>query len=87
MSELRINGFKEVRKILELLIPFVKFKKIQAKNLYRAVSVLSDKKIKDLNKREIDLLVSCIINIQKENYVTKKKKTREELYSILSLTP
>ena len=32
-------------------------------------------------------LVDLVLVIQKENYVTKKKKTRDELLRILDLTP
>ena len=81
MSELRINGFAQVRDILKKLMPFIRFKKEQAKALYYAVGILT-KKPQSLNE-----LVDCILKIQEHNYITKKKKTRKELYTMLDLTP
>jgi len=82
MSELRINGFKQIRNILEKLLPFIKFKREQAKAMYCAVDILT----KD-SKQSFKKLIDCILKIQEHNYVTKRKKTREELYSLLDLTP
>ena len=87
MSELRINGFASVKKILDLLVPFIRFKKIQAKALSDACSILSRKKFKMLDREQLVELVDLILVIQKENYVAKKKKTRDELLRILGLTP
>ena len=87
MSELRINGFASVKKILDLLVPFIRFKKIQAKALSDACSILSSKKFKMLDREQLVELVDLILVIQKENYVAKKKKTRDELLRILGLTP
>ena len=87
MSELRINGYGSVKKILRLLIPYVRFKKIQAESLYEACSILSSKKYKLLLKGDLLRLVDLILLIQKENYVTKRKKTKKELIKILDLTP
>ena len=86
MSELRINGFKSVEKILKMLKPYLKFKKIQAEALAEACEILSTK-FKMLNREQLVRLVDLIIVIQNENYVTKKKKTRNELLQILGLTP
>ena len=85
MSELRINGFKQVRDILKDLLPFIKFKKEQAKAMNHALDILI--KNNQLNGLQWQKLVDCILKIQKHNYVTKRKKTREELYKILGLTP
>ena len=40
-----------------------------------------------LDREQIIKLVDLVLMIQKENYVTKKKKTRNELLQILGLTP
>ena len=87
MSELRINGFASVKRILDLLGPYIRFKKIQTKALSEACSILSSKKFKMLGREQLVKLVDLILVIQKENYVTKKKKTRHELLRILGLTP
>ncbi len=87
MSELRINGYKQVRDILKLLLPFIRFKKLQGNALQNACEILAGTKFKMLSKQKLKELVDYILVIQGENYVTKKKKTREELLAMLGLTP
>ena len=84
MSELRINGFKQIEKILENLLPFVKFKEIQAKILLKSVILLQKHNLKE---KDLIILVNNIIKIQSENYISKKKRTKQELLDILGLTP
>lgn len=87
MTELRINGFKQIKLILENLLPHIRFKKIQANHLLEGVKILSDRRISELRKDELSRLVDIILGIQNENYVTKRKKTKEELREVLGLTP
>ena len=87
MTELRMNGYEQVRNILEALLPFIKFKEIQATALKEACEILLNTKLKMLNSVQLIKLVDLILVIQKENYVTKKKKTRLELLQMLGLTP
>jgi len=84
ITELRINGYKQVERILKLLKPYIKFKKIQTKILLKSAKILQKKKISEKDYR---ILVDNIILIQSENYVTKRKKTKEELLKVLELTP
>ena len=87
MTELRINGFKQVRDILTHLNPFIRFKKLQSKALLKACEILSNTKFKMLTKQKLIKLVGYVLVLHKENYVTKRKKTKEEFYAILGLTP
>jgi hypothetical protein len=87
MSELRINGFLQVREILKDLIPYIRFKKIQAKSLFESCTILSKTKFNMLDRKQLTKLVDLILVIQNENYVTKKKRTRSELFQVLGLTP
>ena len=87
MTELRINGFKQVRDILTKLKPFIRFKKLQTTALIKACEILSSTKFKMLSKQKLIKLVGYVLVVHKENYVTKKKKTKEEFYEILGLTP
>ena len=87
MTELRINGYEQVRNILKSLSPYVRFKKLQCAVLLQACEILSGTKFKNLTKKQLIKLVDLILVIQSENYVTKKKKTRNELFKILGLTP
>ena len=87
ISELRINGYEQVKKILTLLIPFIRFKKIQARALLKAVNLLTGNFRKQLTNSELRKMVELIITIQNSNYVTKAQRAREELLSVLGLTP
>ena len=87
MTELRINGFAQVRDILEELLPFIRFKQVQAKALYRACVLLSKKSLRTLGDQDRKKIADEILLIQKHNYATKYKKTIEELLTILDLTP
>ena len=87
MSELRINGYVQVRDILKKLLPHIRFKAIQARSLIKATEILSSAKFRMLGKRQLLSLVQLALIMQQENYITKKKKTREELLAVLGLTP
>ena len=87
MSELRINGFEKVEEILTLLIPYIRFKKIQARALQKACKKLSGVKFSALSEKDLVQIVDLILLIQNENYVTKRKRSKNELLRILSLTP
>jgi hypothetical protein len=87
MSELRINGYKQVLNILKSLLPYIKFKKKQAEAVCQACEILNGGTIKTLKDKQLRKLVSLMIAIQKENYTTKYKKTENELLEILGLTP
>ncbi len=83
MSELRINGHDRVEKILTDLLPFIRFKKKQAKILLDSAKLLKSSK----DKKSLIKLVDNIIAIQQENYATRKKRSKAELLSLLDLTP
>ena len=87
MSELRINGFIQTRDIIKSLLPYIRFKKQQALALYSATKLLSRRTLTTLSKKELVIISHFIVIIQNANYTTKSKKTSEELYNILGLTP
>ena len=87
MTELRINGYDQIRNILKSLSPYIRFKKLQTCALLQACKILSSTKFSKLTKKQLVKLVDLILVIQSENYVTKKKKTKSELHKVLGLTP
>jgi hypothetical protein len=87
MSELRISGFKQVQDILLDLLPYIRFKKRQALNVLAAIEVLSSTKTRDLTQENLSTVVDHMIQVQSNNYVTKKKRTREEVLSALGIDP
>ncbi len=87
MSELRINGVAQIKNILKQLLPYIRFKKQQAAALYKAADILESKTIAQFTQSELKEIISCIVIIQNNNYVTRKKKTATELFKVLGLTP
>jgi len=87
ITELRINGYAQVVRILKELSPYIKFKKLQAGALYKASLLLSEVGVKKLTSENFKQLVEFVLIVQHENYATRRKKTREELYQSLGLTP
>jgi hypothetical protein len=87
ISELRVNGYQRVKSVLRKLLTFIKFKEVQARALFAAVEILSEKEFQKLSEKELRRLVALTIIIQNNNYVTKKKRTEKELLAHLGLTP
>lgn len=87
MTELRIQGFDNVEKILKDLQPFIRFKEVQVKILLKALNVLKRIPMQDLSKKDLKFLVSSMLLIQKNNYSTRSKKTKEDFYRLLNITP
>jgi hypothetical protein len=87
ITELRINGYAQVRDILKQLLPYIRFKRLQARALYTAAKSLSEIPYRKLDEKQLRHLAALIIVIQNENYATKRKKTEEELLKVFGLTP
>jgi len=87
ISELRVNGHKQIQQILKLLLPFIRFKRVQAMTLFKAATLLNKKSSRYLTRKERCMLIGWILNIQSQNYVARRKKTRKELEKVLDLTP
>ncbi len=87
MSEVRVNGFAQVHDILTKLLPYLQFKKRQAMMLLKATKILSENPFRMLTTKQKRDVIDCILAIQKENYVAKRKKTRSEMFEIVGLTP
>ena len=87
MTELRINGYAQVRDILKELIPFIRFKRLQARALYSASKLLSEIPYKKLDEKQLRRLAAYVLVIQNENYGAKRKKSGKELLTIFGFTP
>ena len=71
--------------ILENLQPFLKFKEKQAAAIISSAKLLLDDDSSTAITKE--KLVDNILIVQSENYATRHKRSKEELRSILGLTP
>ena len=87
ITELKINGFASVRKILLLLRPYLRFKVKQADALVSACKILEIKKIGELSKEELRHLVDLVFEIKHQNYKSHSSLTKEILLHRLDLTP
>ena len=87
ITELRINGFKQVKKILNELQPFLRFKSKQASVLMRACEILERKPLNNLSNTELRKLISLIFKIRRENYKSRRAMGKNALYKRLGLTP
>ena len=87
MTELRVNGFSRIRELLETLLPYIRFKQKQAHALIRACRLLEQKTIRKLSPRDMRVVIDLLFLIQNENYKSKTRNTKDELYFILGLTP
>ena len=77
----------QVKEILELLLPFIRFKKIQAKTMMHAATLLmrvSRQKLSLASKRR---LLKDLLLVQDHNYRSRHKKKKHGLMKILNLTP
>ena len=88
MTELRINGYEQVQRILRNFFPYLKFKKNQVKYIFRALDILNRKKISKLKKGEKIRVSSALVAARSETYQSgqkKNEKLKEDLKSIMEL--
>lgn len=80
ITELRINGYQEAKYVLDLLSPYIRFKKDQARIALHILSLLCEKSIENMTKEERLLLVDHICNLRDRNYWSSQRKhTKESL--------
>jgi len=88
ITELRVNGHKQVQKILQSLYPYLRFKKEQVRYLFRAINILNKRKIDKLTKKEKKEIVNALIAARKQTYQSGKKnpkKLKADLKVIMAL--
>ena len=86
ITELRINGYDQVMNVLRKLLPYIKFKKRQAKLVIECLEFLR-KKGKDLDTQDHYKIIDWILSIQDINYQSPHKKTRQDYIKLFGLTP
>ena len=87
ITELRINGYERVQKILQSLYPYLRFKKDQSRYLFRALDILNKRKVNQLTKKEKAQIVNALIAARKQMYQSGKKnfkKLRADLKAIMT---
>ena len=74
ITELRINGYRRTKQILESLYPYIRFKKKQINYCFKALRILDNKNLNELNQREKQTIVKSLISARKESYQAGQKK-------------
>lgn len=87
MTELRINGFAQVRNVLLALEPYIRFKKTQTQALMSACELLEKKFLRDMSPTELRTLVDLMFEIKAQNYKSKSAVPKNEVLRRLGLTP
>jgi hypothetical protein len=74
ITELRINGYREVKRILTLLQPYIKFKKKQVVFALRILAFLEKKRFVLLTKNERLAIADDMIALRNENYQSHQRQ-------------
>lgn len=85
ISELRINGYKRVEKILNEVKPYIKFKARQVLIALKILSLISNRKFPDISRQTRIRIADLVYELRQENYFSGKRKyaSREELRKII----
>lgn len=88
MTELRINGYEQVERILRGLYSYLRFKKDQVTHIFQILEILSKRSIRQLTKEEKRIIVNNLIAARKQAYQSGQKtigKLERDLKEIMSL--
>ena len=91
MTELRINGYKQVHDILEKIYPYAKFKKKQIESILKILKIIEKQKyLSKLGKKERIKIANAIKKVREENYQSGKKRMKKlesDLEKLINLSP
>ena len=74
ITELRINGYEQVKNILLAVKPYVKFKEKQVRLILKILSIINSKKIAELTQSQRINIAKLIIQVRNENYFSAHRK-------------
>jgi hypothetical protein len=87
ISEFRINGYSQVRRILEGIKPYVRFKKKQVEYALKILNVIEGKKFSSLSIRTREHIAGWIISLREANYKScQQKYSAAEIKNLLTVT-
>ena len=87
MTELRINGFTQVKQVLIALRPYIRFKVKQTDALITACAMLEKTTLRDMPESTLRTLVDLLFVIKQENYKSANALTKDIVLQRLGLTP
>jgi len=89
ITELRINGYEQTRKILEKVYPYLKFKKKQIGYVLESLRLLkSNRRLSELEKKDRIKIANAILKSRQETYqsgLKRMKKLKSDLKKIIEL--
>lgn len=78
ISELRINGYRQVERVLRSVQPYAKFKAKQVEIVLRILGIINNRRITQLSKEERKEIVGLIILLKNQNYFSSQRKNDKE---------
>lgn len=78
MAEYRINGFEETQRVLQLLKPFIRFKKEQIMLMLKILPLLCRKRISEMSRKERKKIAVVIISLREYNYQSHQRRYTDE---------
>ena len=88
ITELKINGYDTVCQLIKLMIPYLKFKKVQAKKILEIGKLIGNNNLPDLSAKKRGKIAQLIIDIRNCNYFSSQRKFSDsDIRKILSLSP
>ena len=88
ITELKINGYDTVCQLIKLIIPYLKFKKVQAKKVLEIGKLIGNNNLPNLSVKKRKRIAQLIIDIRNCNYFSSQRKFSDsDIRKILSLSP
>jgi|SRR6056297_737402 len=87
ITELRINGFASVKRVLTQLQPYVRFKYVQLAAMQQACTILETTRVSKMSEQQLREVVDLIYVIKNHNYKSSHQLTKDTLLLRLGLTP
>ena len=78
ITELKINGYAQVGRILRELRPFAKFKKKQVNIVLEILSAIGDNDFVSLSQNKRAKIADLICELRSQNYFSSKRKYSDE---------
>ena len=78
IAEYRINGFQETQRILQLLKPFIRFKKKQVAIMLKILPLLCRKKLTGMSRKERLRIAEVIVSLREHNYQSHQRRYTDE---------
>ena len=74
ITELKVNGYNTVCQLVKLLIPHLRFKKVQARKLLEIGRLLGNNNLPNISAKKRVKIAQLIIDIRNCNYFSSQRK-------------